>query len=168
MADSALVQIFTAKGSELGPWLVIPRTAIVFLVAILYVRLAKKRFIAQASASDLVMAIIFGSVLSRAVNGGATLLSSLVAGMVLVGLQRLLAHFACRSKSFARWVKGTTEVLVLDGVEDREQMMKHDISEEDLRSEMRINGLTDDVSGVAQATFERSGRISVVRKEHRA
>jgi hypothetical protein len=100
VADSPFLQIFTAKGSDLGPWLVIPRTAIVFVMAIAYARLAKKRFIAQASAADLVMAVIFGSVLSRAINGGANLVPSLVAGIVLVVLQRLVAHFGCRSRPF--------------------------------------------------------------------
>ncbi len=165
MADSPLVQLFTAKGSDLGPWLVIPRAAIVFLVAIVYARLAKKRFIAQASAADLVMAIIFGSVLSRSINGGANLVSSLAAGGTLVFLQRLLAHLACRSRAVARLVKGSTEVLVRDGVADREQMRKHDISEDDLHSELRINGLSNDVSQVALGTLERSGRISVVRRK---
>jgi uncharacterized membrane protein YcaP (DUF421 family) len=162
--DSPLIQVFTAKGSDLGPLLIIPRTAIVFLMAIVYARLAKKRFIAQASAADLVMAIIFGSVLSRAINGGADLATSLVAGIVLVFLQRLLAHFSCLSKPFAELVKGTTEVLIRDGVAIPEKMRKHDISEEDLQSELRINGLTNDVSEVALGTLERSGRVSVVKK----
>lgn len=164
MHDSPLVQIFTAKGSDLGPLLVIPRTVIVFLMAILYVRVAKKRFIAQASAMDLVMAIIFGSLLSRAINGGATLLSSLSGGLVLVVLQRILAHFSCASRPFARLVKGTYEVLVREGVMDREMMRRHDISEDDLYSEMRINGMTGELADVELAVLERSGRISVVRR----
>lgn len=160
-----LQKIFLAKGSDLGPGLVIPRTIIVFAFAILFIRLARKRSIAQASAMDMLLIVLFGSILSRAVNGGATLLSSLVAGSVLIAMQRVMSHYACASKRFADTVKGTYEVLIRDGVPDREQMRQHDISEDDLKSEMRINGLVDDFADVKLAVLERSGRISVVRRD---
>lgn len=159
-----LNEVFIAKGSEAGPLAAAVRTIIVFVAAVFYVRVAKKRFIAQASAVDLVMVVVFGSTLSRAINGGATLLSSLAAGLVLVALQRLFAHFGVRYPGFGTMVKGSFETLVKDGAMDHHQMRLHDISEADLRSELRINGMTDDVSEVALATLERSGRISVVKK----
>ena len=157
-------EIFLAQGSDLNPVLVIPRTIIVFTVAIVYVRFAKKRFIAQASALDLVIAVMFGSLLSRAINGGATLLSSLVAGFILVVLQRICAHFSCRSQRFAGWVKGSSQVIVRNGQMDIAEMRKHDISEDDLLSEMRTNALTDRLADVEVAIFERSGHIGIVKK----
>src|SRR5437016_4493558 len=81
--NAFLHEIFLAKGSDAGPSATFMRAVIVFVTAVVYVRLAKKRFIAQASAADLVMVVVFGSTLSRAINGGATLLSSLVAGIGL-------------------------------------------------------------------------------------
>jgi uncharacterized membrane protein YcaP (DUF421 family) len=161
----ALKQVFLAKGSDLNPILVFPRTIIVFVVAVLYVRWSKKRFIAQATAIDLVMAIIFGSVLSRAINGGATLLSTLVAGLSLVLLQRLAAHQSARSKRFANFVKGTTQILVRDGVVDYKEMLNHDVTEEDLKEEMRVHALTDDLDKIKVAVFERSGHVGFVKKE---
>jgi uncharacterized membrane protein YcaP (DUF421 family) len=161
---AAIEKIFTAQGSDLGPALVIPRTIIVFAVAILYVRIAKKRFIAQASAIDLVLAVVFGSLLSRAINGSGTLISCMAAGLTLVGLQRLLVHWGVGSAWVSNLVKGNCEVLVRDGVIDWEQMREHDISEDDLKQEMRVNGMIRNVEEVALAVLERSGQISVVKR----
>src|SRR5579864_5537755 len=99
---SSMERVLTAPGSSLDAALVVPRTIIVFLAAILYVRMAKKRFIAQASAIDLVMAIVFGSMLSRAINGSGTLASCLSAGLVLVVLQRVFERAARYSPRFER------------------------------------------------------------------
>jgi len=161
----AIEDIFLAKGSDLGPGLVMARALIVFVAAIVILRIAKKRSIAQASAMDLVFAIILGSLLSRSINGGATLISGLAAGFVLVVLERIAAHFAVVSDRFATLVKGHCQVLIKDGVVDREMMRKHDISEVDLHSEMRLNANVDEVEKVKLAVLERSGRIGVVRNE---
>jgi uncharacterized membrane protein YcaP (DUF421 family) len=156
--------LFLAKGSDLDPITVIPRTAIVFLAAVLYVRWAKKRFIAQASAIDLVMAVVFGSLLSRAVNGGATLLSSLSAGFTLVALHRVVMHFSARWPWLFDLVKGHKEVIVENGRFVRPVMLRHDVTEEDVRQEMRTRALTDNLDEIELGILERSGKISIIKK----
>ena len=156
-------QLFLAKGSDVGPVYVSARAIIVFIAAIAFVRLAKKRFIAQASAMDLVMVVILGSVLSRGINGSSSLLSVIMAGIVLVILQRTLAHFSARSHRFGKLVKGNAEVLVRDGKMLTEQMRHHDITEHDLHQEMRIRALVDDLSKIKMAVLERSGQIGFVK-----
>ena len=68
-----------AEGSHLNPIEAAIRAAIVFVAAIILVRWAKRRFIAQASPMDMVMMVVYGSTLSRAINGGGTLAASLSA-----------------------------------------------------------------------------------------
>src|SRR5689334_21422823 len=106
-----LHDLFMEKGSDVGVEIVALREIIVFALAIVFVRLAKKRSIAQASAMDLALIIMFGSIMSRAVNGGANLFSSLIAGLLLVVLQRMLAYFSARSHTFGKLVKGTSQVI---------------------------------------------------------
>jgi len=158
-------ELFLAKGSDLGPGMVAVRTVIVFAFALIFVRMAKKRFIAQATAMDLVVAVILGSTLSRGINGGANLLSTLIAGFMIVVVNRVLAHFSARSHKFGRLVKGSKEVLLRDGVIDEEQMSKHDITEEDLHQEMRVRALVDDVAKLKLAVLERSGEIGFIKAE---
>ena len=43
-------------------------------------------------------------------------------------------------------------------------MRQHDISDEDLKSEMRINALVTDLPQVRLAVLERSGQISIVKQ----
>jgi len=156
--------LFMEKGSDVGVEIVALRAVIVFILAIVFVRVAKKRSIAQASAMDLALMIIFGSVMSRGVNGGANLISSLVAGLVLVLLQRALAFWGARNHRFGNLVKGTSQVIVQDGQLNREAMRRHAISEHDLLQEMRVRVLTDDISKIKQAVLERSGQIGFVKK----
>lgn len=159
---SDLISFFLSRGDQVAPWMIVPRTIIIAFVAIAYVRMAKKRFIAQASAMDLVLAVIFGSLLSRGITGGASLASTLIAGLTLVIIERVLIHFSAQSPKFGRWVKGTYNVLVRDGVIDWHAMRRHDISEADLKLEMRLNGHVDNTADIALATLERNGRISVI------
>ena len=159
-----LIRLFTARGDELGLWMLVPRTVIILFIAIAYVRMAKKRFLAQASAMDLVMAVILGSLLSRGITGGATLVSTLISGGTLVVVQRILIHFSAKYSQFGRLTKGTYQVLVRDGVIDWDEMHRHDISEADLKQEMRLNGHVDNTADIALATLERNGRISVIAK----
>src|SRR5689334_18430376 len=44
------------------------RTVIVYIVAIALVRIGSRRFLSQATAFDLIVAIMLGSIMSRAIN----------------------------------------------------------------------------------------------------
>ncbi len=157
-----LHNLFLEEGHKLGPDYVALRALIVFVVAILYVRGAQRRFLAQTSAMDMVMMVVFGSTLSRGINGGGTLVSSLTAGLLLVVLQRMFARFSFSSRRFASFAKGKPDVVVRDGQVDLEALRRHGLTEEDLLCDMRTNGCTDDLSHVKVATLERSGQISIV------
>lgn len=161
--STSMHDLLFAQGSNLGAALVAIRTVIVFAFGIFYVRLGKKRFMAQATAMDLAMVVILGSTLSRAINGGGSLASTLIAGLILIILQRALAHFSARSRRFGRLVKGSAEIILRDGQMDSVTMMRHDITEHDLHQEMRIRALTDDVSKIRLAVLERSGQIGFVK-----
>jgi hypothetical protein len=47
------------------------RAAVVFIVTILMVRLAKKRLMGRATAFDVILGIMIGSIVSRAVTGNS-------------------------------------------------------------------------------------------------
>lgn len=157
-----LRNLFFEEGHKLGPDYVAIRAVIVFVVAILYVRGAQRRFIAQTSAMDMVMMVVFGSTLSRGINGGGTLISTLTAGLALVILQRMFARFSYSSRRFSSIAKGEPDIVVRNGKVDLEALRRHGLTEEDLLSDMRTNGCTDNLDQVKVATLERSGQISIV------
>ncbi|MBS1712736.1 MAG: DUF421 domain-containing protein [Armatimonadetes bacterium] len=162
--QTSLSKLLWSPGDDLSPGLVSVRTFIVFVAAIAFVRLAKKRFMAQASAVDVVMAVVLGSLLSRAINGGANLVSCLEAAAVMVLVQRTIERLSYRSPWFCSLVKGTRQSLIKEGVVQFGPMEQHAVTKEDLLADMRLEAQTDDVEAIKEAVLERNGRIGFVRE----
>ncbi|HEX4343677.1 MAG TPA: YetF domain-containing protein [Verrucomicrobiae bacterium] len=140
------------------------RAVIVFLAALIMVRLGSKRFLANKTAFDAILAFMLGSMLARAINGSVSFFPTLGGGFVLVALHRLIAFLARDSHWFGNLVKGHAEVLIRNGVINRAAMRKHNLSEHDLLEDMRLNGNVDDPAKVKMSYFERDGQITVVKE----
>jgi uncharacterized membrane protein YcaP (DUF421 family) len=72
------------------------RSLVIFVTALLMLRLAHKRFFAQRNPLDMLLALIIASTLSRAINGNAAFFPTIVAGFGLVFLHRALTWAAAR------------------------------------------------------------------------
>ena len=136
---------------------------VVYMVALWILRSGKKRLLGHNSVFDSVLAFILGSTLARAINGGAPLLSTAVAGFILVGMHALFGIIARRSSSFGLIVKGGATPLIVDGEPDEAAMARHHITRHDLEEAARQHGMAD-LETVKHATFERNGSISMVRR----
>ena len=141
------------------------RGVIVFLAALLMVRMGSKRSLAEKTAFDAVLIVILASVLSRAINGSAGFYTSIGASFVLVLLHRFFAWIACRSHVFGKLIKGSPAVIIEDGKLDARTMRRHLVSEHDLEEDLRLDGNLEDFSKVRVARVERSGDISFIKKE---
>jgi uncharacterized membrane protein YcaP (DUF421 family) len=141
------------------------RSVIVFLAALLMVRLSSKRSLAEKTGFDAVLIVILASVLSRAINGSATFFATIGASFVLVFLHRFFAWIACRSHAFGKLIKGSPIVIVEDGKLDRRVMRRNQISQHDLEEDLRLDAQVEDLSKVRHARIERSGDISFIKKE---
>src|SRR5919205_2247099 len=82
------------------------RAVLVYVVTVLMVRLAKKRFMGRATAFDVILGIMLGSIVSRAVTGNAPFLPALVATAVLLGMHWLFSSVAMQWYAFGVAVKG--------------------------------------------------------------
>ena len=151
-------------GSELRFRHMAWRAVIVFPTALAMTRLAGKRFLGRSAGFDVVLAIILGSVISRAINGQAPFFPTLGAGFVLVLLHRAIAMLTVRSHWISVLVKGRDCVLIRDGKLDRRALRKAEFSEDDLLENIRLRGGVHDWKDVAEARLERNGQISVVPK----
>lgn len=151
------------SGNELGFWHMMARTSVVFLVAVVLVRLADRRFLSHHAGFDMIVAVVLGSVLSRAINGDARFFPTLAASTLLVVLHHFLASLTFRSHLFSQLVKGQPRVLVRNGVVDREAMQHAKITPDDLEANLRLQGNVGRLEDVAEARLERSGAISVLR-----
>ncbi|WP_237144793.1 DUF421 domain-containing protein [Pontibacter pamirensis] len=165
-----MVEIYeTALGTDaetLTWWQMSLRAVVVFFAALVILRIGNKRIFGKNSAFDIVLGIIYGSVLSRAVTGNSPFLPTLVAVLVLVLLHKGLAAVAFHSDfGFGDFAKGKHVKLVEEGKLQRQTLRKHSITEDDLREAMRESGSKGDLGDIRFAYLERSGQISVIMKD---
>lgn len=163
--DSVLTTLLGLGQDTLTLAQMLLRTLIVYLTALIVVRLGEKRFFGKSTAFDLVLSIILGSVISRAINGSAPFFPTLAASLALVGIHWLLAALAFRSDRFGNLIKGQARILIRDGELKWEAMRSSHLSEQDLRSALRVQSQIEEPSGVKVARLERSGSISVIPVE---
>ncbi len=150
---------------DVNSWQMALRTVLVYAVTLTAVRLGAKRFLSQATAFDAVVGIMVGSIMSRAINGSAPLVPSLVSGGVLIAAHWLLAWVAARTDRFGRIAKGEPKTLVKDGRVDHDALRSSNITERDLNEALRISGGVTDVDQVELAVLERNGGISVIPRD---
>src|SRR5262245_47036452 len=79
-----------ASANDLTVGQIIMRAVLVFLIWLIIVRLADRRLLGKFSAFDVVLAVMLGAVLSRAINGSAPFWGTIAAAAVLVALHWVL------------------------------------------------------------------------------
>jgi uncharacterized membrane protein YcaP (DUF421 family) len=158
------IQQILGIGTESLEWYAAAlRAVIVYIAALAMVRIGEKRFMGKNTAFDVILGIILGSVVSRAVNSTDAILPTLLAGFVLVGVHWLTALISFKSENIGDLFKGRTRQLVRDGEIQWAEMAKSHISKKDLMGQIRSQGNTEDLSSVKKAILERSGQISVIQ-----
>lgn len=138
------------------------RTLLIYGATLAIVRVGSKRFLSQATAFDAIVAIMLGSIMSRAINGSAPLLPTAVAGAILVGIHWLIAAIAYYSDSFGNLVKGHPVLLIKDGEVQRKAMRQSSLSSQDLAEALRLGSKVTEPERVQLAYLERNGGISVI------
>ena len=138
------------------------RTILIYVATLAIVRVGSKRFLSQATAFDAIVAIMLGSIMSRAINGSAPFLPTLAAGVILVGLHWLIAAIAYSSNWFGTLVKGEPVLLIKDGKIHEKGMRGSSVSHRDLEEALRIESHVTDPESVRLAYLERNGGISVI------
>lgn len=162
MAD-LLLTLF-GSGPDLTPLQMSVRALVVFVAALLLLRVAGRRALGQRSPFDVCIIVLLGAVLSRAVVGASPFLATICAAAVLVVLHRLVAWWGVRSPRFERIVTGHERVLVDRGVKDEQAMQAALISEGDLREAMRKRFGDDALEQLERAVLERDGAVSLRQK----
>jgi uncharacterized membrane protein YcaP (DUF421 family) len=148
---------------DLEAWQTALRAAIVYVVTLAFIRMGKKRFLGSASAFDVVVGIIIGSIASRAITGNAPLLSSMSAAAMIIALHWLFSGIAVRSHAFGNLVKGHSHLLVENGQVDHEALRASHMTDRDLAEALREKGVGD-VAKIACARLERDGSVSVIQR----
>ena len=161
----ALRELIGLSVDELNSGQMALRAFVIYVTAILLVRLGQKRFMGKNTAFDMILGIILGSVLSRGITGNAPLLPTIAAGAMLVALHWLFSIVSFYWHPFGSFVKGENKLLIKDGEIQWHNMRRSHIGQHDLEMAIRNTGRAAKFEDVAEAHFERSGDISVIPRE---
>ena len=150
---------------ELSFWQMGLRAVVVYLAALAMVRIVgERRFIGKIAAFDIILTIIFGSTLSRAINGTSAFFETIFAGFVLVIMHWLISAIAFHQPKWENWFKGRSLILLEDGQLCRQTMQDCHITKEDLASALRLRCQSENLETVERACLERNGDISFCLK----
>jgi len=141
------------------------RAILIFLYGLILLRLSGRRTFGHWSALDIVISIIVGSALGRAMTGSAPLPGTMAAAAVMVGLHVLIASAVARSRRLSRIVEGNPVILIEQGRIDHKARKNAMISECDLSEALRQEGVDGEngLEEVKKMTLEPSGKISVIK-----
>jgi uncharacterized membrane protein YcaP (DUF421 family) len=137
------------------------RGLVIFVIGLVFVRVAGERVFGKWGALDILLAIIIGSNLSRAITGGAPFVPTLCATAVLIALHAGLAYAAVLWPGLGGWLKGWPTRLIQDGQIDHRALRRHAVGQGDLQQALRRAGQIDP-SHVQAAFLERNGDISII------
>jgi uncharacterized membrane protein YcaP (DUF421 family) len=145
------------------------RTLVVGFVAyaalVLLLRLSGKRAIAKMNIFDFVVVVALGSAFATVVvDPSIDLATGLTALVLLVAVQYGVSWATAHSKKIERWVNGEPELLFYRGQFMRTVMKSHRVTEEEVRSAIRMAG-HGRLDAVYAVVLETDGVFSVVPNE---
>lgn len=155
---------FQADSHSITAVQMLTRAVLLFFAALLLLRLSGPRTFAGSTAFDLVVKIMLGSVLSRAVAASSPFGGTLLACAAFVLLHWVLAWASFHYPWVDRLVKGRVYLLARQGKADAEQLRRLRLNDLDLREGLHENGNLAEVSQTEAVYLERDGTISVVKK----
>src|SRR3569832_2209228 len=117
------------------------RAVLIFAYGLALLRLSGPRMFGHWSALDIVISIMVGSALARAMTGGAPLIGTMVAAAVMALLNVGLAHWAARDQRVAQFIEGGATTLIEHGFIDHAARKQCKISESDLQEALREHGI---------------------------
>ncbi|TPG53649.1 DUF421 domain-containing protein [Roseomonas nepalensis] len=157
----SLTDLFGPTG-QVTWWQECARALVVFAYGLALVRIAGRRVFGKWSALDIIVSVIVGSNLSRALTGSAPLGGTLAATTLLMAVHWVLANVAARSAWFSGLVEGTPIELARDGRAKAPALLRESISHSDLQEALRQSGV-EDVADTRLIVLEPSGKITVLK-----
>ena len=143
-------------------WDIVLRTAVVYAVILIGLRLAGKREMGQMTVFDLVVLLLIANAVQNAMVGeDSSLLGGVLAAVVLLALNAVLARLRLRWPGLQRAIEGSPTLLILHGELQAGNMHREGVDQETLEAALREHGIADKAD-VEMAVLEIDGSISVV------
>jgi len=142
---------------------IVLRTAVIYIVVLLGVRLSGKREVGQMTPFDLTLLLLISNSVQNAMTGPDTSLSGgITAACVLLVLNYVIAEASGTNRRFRKLVEGEPSLLVHDGKINMSHMAKEHVSMDELQRALREHGIPT-YHEVALAVLEVDGSISCLK-----
>lgn len=140
---------------------VIFRSAVMFTILLLTLKLAGKRGVKQLSIFETVIIIALGSAAGDPMfYEDVGIVPAIMVFTVIMILYRSVTWLTGKSKKFEEFIEGKTECLIKDGKFSISSFKKETLAQDEFFSELRINSI-EHLGQVKHAFIEPSGEISV-------
>lgn len=140
------------------------RTGLMYLFALLMVRLMGKRGMAQLTPFEFVIIVALGSAVGDPMfYPDVPLIHGFAVVATVVALQRLLA-VVTRNRPLERLLEGQPVLVIEEGKVKQASLDDENLTQAELFELLRLNGVAR-VQDVERAFIEDAGKLSVLRKE---
>ncbi len=142
---------------------IVARTAVIYIVVLLGVRLSGKREVGQMTPFDLTLLLLISNSVQNAMTGSDTsLLGGVAAAITLLVLNYFIAEVSGGNRRFRKLVQGQPSLLVHDGQIIAAHMAKEHVSMDELERSLREHGINS-YHDLALAVLEVDGSISCLK-----
>ena len=140
------------------------RTVILYILAIVSVRVMGKRQIGELQPSDLVVTLLISQIISIPIQDtDIPLVNTLIPIFLLVGFEILTSVFNMKSIKFRTFMQGHPVVIISNGILNQKLLKELRFTIDDLLEALRQKDIFD-ISQVQYAIVETNGQISVLLK----
>jgi uncharacterized membrane protein YcaP (DUF421 family) len=139
------------------------RTAVIYAVVLLGVRLSGKREVGQMTPFDLTLLLLISNAVQNAMTGPDTSLAGgVVAAATLLIVNYFVAELSGGNRRFRKLVEGQPSLLIHNGQIISAHMAKEHVSMDELERALREHGIAS-YHDVALGVLEVDGSISCLK-----
>ena len=137
------------------------RTALLYCILMIGLRLMGKRQIGELEPSELVLTMMISDLASVPMQDfGIPLLAGFIPILTLLALSLFLSQLSLHNLRFRRLMCGSPTILIRNGEIQQSAMRKNRLTLDELLEELREQGYSD-LQDIKYAILENSGQLSV-------
>jgi uncharacterized membrane protein YcaP (DUF421 family) len=139
------------------------RITVMYIVALVIIRLSGKQAVHELSSMDFVVITILGDAFDTVLFGEAPILQGVVYFLTIGLLHFMVRFLASRSLVIHHLTSSKPTIMIQNGMIIPDGLRREQTRIETLLGELRLRG-EDRLEEVKEARLEEDGRLSVVRK----
>ena len=144
---------------------IVLRSAIVYFVILIGIRLSGKREVGQMTPFDLALLLLISNAVQNAMTGPDTSVTGgIVAAVTLLVLNGIMTQIVWKNRKMRKFVEGSPTLLIRHGKVIEEHLAKEKVTVDALTQALREHGVAS-VSDVSVAVLEIDGSISVLKND---